>query len=337
MSASSASERVTELWYGRSSATLALLPLAWIYRLFTSARRQAYDSGLFSTYRPPAPVIVVGNINVGGTGKTPLVAWLCHYLQQQGWRPGIVSRGYGGRAGHWPQQVRPDSDPVVVGDEAVLLARRCRVPIAVGPDRGAAAAALIEHHACTIIVSDDGLQHYALERDLEIVVIDGIRRFGNNMLLPAGPLREPVTRLEQADLLVTYGLAARGEFPMNYGGSELCAVMNRSRRVKVKDFESREVHAVTGIGDPERFFASLRSRNFQLRRHAYPDHHRFTAKEIEFDDALPVIMTEKDAIKCERFAGARHWYLPIQAQLPDVFEKRLQILLSRMQRGQKTT
>ena len=333
MSALSASDRITDLWYGRGAATVALLPLAWAFQLVSNARRQAYSSGLLGTSRPEAPVIVVGNINVGGTGKTPLVAWLCHYLARHDWRPGIISRGYGGRARHWPQQVRPDSDPVVVGEEAVLLARRCHVPIAVGPERGAAAEGLIEHYGCNIIVSDDGLQHYALERDLEIAVVDGVRRFGNGLLLPAGPLREPVTRLGQADLIVTYGLPARGEFPMKYAGDEFRAVVDRERRVNVRDFQQREVHAVTGIGDPERFFTSLRSRNFRLHRHAYPDHHRFTADQIAFDDDLPVVMTEKDAIKCERFAGKRHWYLPVEAQLPEVFERRLEILLSRIKRG----
>jgi tetraacyldisaccharide 4'-kinase len=279
------------------------------------------------------PVIVVGNLSVGGTGKTPLVAWLSGYLRSKGWQPGIVTRGYGGIGAKWPQQVRADSDPVVVGEEAVLLARRCKVPIAVGPDRVAAVEALLKYHQCNIVLSDDGLQHYALARDIEIGVLDGVRRFGNGRLLPAGPLREPVSRLADTDAVVTYGVAARGEFPMRYSGNILVSVADENRRIGIDEFSEREVHAVTGIGDPDRFFTSLRGYGFTLKRHAFSDHHPFRRHDILFDDDLPVIMTEKDAIKCERFADKRHWYLPVKVQMTEVFGSRMTSLLSRLNNG----
>ena len=193
------------LWYQRSPWILLLLPLSGLFCLLVWLRRKGYALGVFPSYALDVPVLVVGNITVGGTGKTPLVAWIAEYLQTLGYQPGIVSRGYGGKAQHWPQQVRPDSDPVMVGDEAVLLARQCHCPMAVGPDRVATAQSLVEHHQVDIVISDDGLQHYALRRDVEIAVIDGVRRFGTGYCLPAGPLRESMARLKQVDLLVANG------------------------------------------------------------------------------------------------------------------------------------
>jgi len=328
-----AAARLGELWYGRSPLALPLLPLSWLYRLGVGIRRGAYRTGLRHVHCLPVPVVVVGNLTVGGTGKTPLVIWLAEYLSEVGWRPGIVTRGYGGRASRWPQQVRPDADPIVVGDEAVVIARRSRCPVAAGPERVEAAAALIELHGCNVIISDDGLQHYALARDCEICVLDGVRRFGNGWLLPAGPLREPLSRLAQVDLLVTRGIAARGEFPMRYRAQALVQIGGDARRFAVEEFPAREVHAVAAIGHPEAFFSQLRGLGFRLHEHAYPDHHVFTAAQIHFDDPLPVIMTEKDAVKCGRLAGPQHWYLPITAELPEVFERRLDALLQRRKDG----
>jgi tetraacyldisaccharide 4'-kinase len=262
------------------------------------------------------PVIVVGNLTVGGTGKTPLVIWLAEHLRGKGWRPGIVARGYGGRARHWPQQVRGDSDPAVVGDEAVLLAQRSGCPVCVAPDRPAAVAALLQHTDCNLVLSDDGLQHYALGRDIEIVVIDGQRRFGNGFLLPAGPLREPLSRLRRADLVVVNGEARDGELAMRMRRPQVVPLRRPQAVDGIDRFDGAQVHAVAGVGNPRRFFDLLRRHGLQPLEHAFPDHHVFTPGDIRFADGLPVLMTEKDAVKCQRFAGEGYWAVRVEAQ-PD--------------------
>jgi len=323
-----------ELWYGRNPLSVLLLPLAWLFQLVTSLRRKAYTSGLFAIYHAPVPVIVVGNLTVGGSGKTPLVIWLAGYLSALGLRPGIVTRGYGGRATRWPQQVRPDSDPDTVGEEAVLIARRTRRPVAVGPDRSAAVRALLEYTDCNIVVSDDGLQHYALGRALEIAVIDGARRLGNRRLLPAGPLREPPSRLDEVDFVVNNGVAGRNEYAMKYVPIDPINLLQRDQSRAFRDFASEPVHAVAGIGNPQRFFTMLKSKGLKVIPHAYPDHHRFRPQDLEFGDSYPVLMTEKDAIKCEAFASARCWLVPVTAELPEIFAQRLETLLKGENDGQ---
>jgi tetraacyldisaccharide 4'-kinase len=306
---------VTDGWYDASGLTVLLRPLSWLYRGIIVLRYAAYRAGVLRRRRVAAPVIVVGNITVGGTGKTPLVIWLVELLRSEGYRPGVVSRGYRGRARHWPQQVRPDSDPDMVGDEPVVIARRARCPVAVGPDRVAAAEALLRYNDVDVVVSDDGLQHYALERDIEIVVIDGVRRFGNRFCLPAGPLREPVSRLSRADFLVVNGgTALRREFPMTMHPGELRNVRRDETAQAPESFPRRHVHAVAGIGHPERFFRQLRQLGFTVIEHPFPDHHAYTAEDLAFGDELPVFMTEKDAVKCRRFCGEDCWYLPVEAQ-----------------------
>lgn len=329
------SKRVEDIWYGSHPFGLVLAPLGWLWCVVAVLRRKAYLSGLLNMRRLGVPVIVVGNISVGGTGKTPLVLWVAQLLQAHGYRPGIVGRGYGGKARHWPQQVRPDSDPVTVGDEAVLLARRSGCPVAVGPDRWACGEALVRHAGCDVIVSDDGLQHLALDRDIEIATIDGVRRHGNRRCLPAGPLREPPGRLDSVDMVVSNGLAGRGEFSMGYEAEPLRCIVDESRRLPLEGLKDQKVHAVAGIGDPERFFDYLRSQGLHVIRHPFPDHHMFRAEDIRFDDGLAVVMTEKDAVKCSRIAGRDHWYLPVSAKLPQAFELRLLSLLSRVFHGQE--
>jgi tetraacyldisaccharide 4'-kinase len=309
--------RLEHSWYNKSPLTLALLPLSWLFCALSVARRRAYQLGLLNIHRLSVPVIVVGNISVGGTGKTPLVTWLVEFLKQHGYRPGIISRGYGGGASHWPQQVRPDGDPRMVGDEAILLARRCACPMAVGPDRVAAAQALLEYHDCDIIVSDDGLQHYALGRDVEIAVVDGVRRFGNGHCLPAGPLREPQTRLQQVSMVVANGVAGPREFAMRLLPGSAWNVREPERRRALDFFRGQQVHAVAGIGFPQRFFRQLAEQGLDVIEHPFPDHHPFAKTDIDFDDDLPVLMTEKDAVKCREFATERHWCLPVDAQLDD--------------------
>lgn len=275
-----------------------------------------------NTARLEVPVIIVGNITAGGSGKTPLVTALISLLKEKGYKPGIISRGYGGKASVWPQQVRPDSDPVMVGDEPVLLARNCQVPMAVGPDRVAAARALLDHNDVDVIVSDDGMQHYALGRDIEIAVIDGIRRLGNGFFLPAGPLREPKTRLDEVDFIIANGLAGRMEYSMQLTGVEFVNLSSGETK-SIDEFIGKEVHAAAGIGNPDRFFTYLEKMDLHIHPHPFPDHYAFKVSDLDFGDNLPVVMTEKDAVKCKRFSKENYWYMPVTAKLDERMVQRL--------------
>jgi len=319
----SVESRLQKIWYTRSAASQALRPLAWLFCGVVQLRRVLYRLRLLPSQRLPVPVIVVGNLTVGGTGKTPLVIAIVNCLQRAGYRPGIISRGYGGKARHWPQQVRPDSDPVMVGDEPILIARRTACPMAVGPERVVAGRSLLQHAEVDILVCDDGLQHYALRRDLEILVIDGVRRFGNGFCLPAGPLREPVRRKERVDFIVTNGASVEREYGMEYRGDTLVNLARRENRRPLAGLAGQRVHGVAGIGNPPRFFAALRHAGLEVEPHAFPDHHAYIEAELDFGDDAPVIMTEKDAVKCGRFARDHFWYLPIEAQLDPELETRL--------------
>jgi tetraacyldisaccharide 4'-kinase len=327
--------RLEELWYSNHPLRLLLLPLSVLFAVAVRLRRIAYAVGILPAYQLPVPVIVVGNICVGGTGKTPLVSWLARFLRDNGYRPGVVCRGYGGNARRWPQQVRADSDAFMVGDEPVVIARHTGVPVAVGPDRIAAANALLQFQRCDVIISDDGLQHYRMRRDIEIAVIDGVRRHGNGLCLPAGPLREPVSRLKQVDLIVTNGIAARGEVAMKYQVMPLAPLTAIAAADSAPlAAQGTAVHAVAGTGNPDTFFNALRTQGFRVLRHPFPDHHPFRREDIVFDDELPVIMTEKDAVKCLRFATERHWYQPIEVDMQPAFGHRvLELLKKRRQHG----
>jgi tetraacyldisaccharide 4'-kinase len=300
-------------WYRRSALSLLLLPVSWLYCLLVMARRRLYRAGVLRRERLPVPVVIVGNITVGGTGKTPLVIWLAHYLTGAGFRPGIVTRGYGGSAADWPRLVKPDSDPREVGDEPVLLARRAGCPVMADPDRVRSARRLLEQHGCNVIVSDDGLQHYRLARDMEIAVIDGARRFGNGYCLPAGPLREPPGRLRAVDVCVTLGTASSGELAMSLVET---GFQGAGGWLAPDDFRGKRVHAVAGIGHPARFFEHLRRLGADVIEHPFRDHHAYTAEDFAFAASEPVIMTEKDAVKCERLDIAPFSYLVVEAR-PD--------------------
>lgn len=328
------SARLQAAWYDRRSLLAAALsPLGWLFCAVAWLRRGIYR--VLPLGRLPVPVVVVGNLTVGGTGKTPLVIWLAQRLRAAGYRPGIVSRGYGGQARHWPQQVRADSDPAAVGDEPVLIARRTGCPMAVGPKRVTAARALLAHHDCDILLSDDGLQHYRLRRNVEVAVIDATRRFGNGRCLPAGPLREPLSRLRSVDLLVANGAAGGREHAMRLEGEQLCGVADDRPGPSLRELHGQAVHAVAGIGNPERFFERLRRSGLRVEPHPMPDHHRFEPGDLDFGDALPVIMTEKDAVKCRRLpdGAAPRWYLPVDAVLPPEFAEQLLQLLERGNHG----
>jgi tetraacyldisaccharide 4'-kinase len=308
--------RLAQHWYRKTPVSLLLLPLSWLYCALMTLRRTLYRARIFSSVKLPVPVIVVGNVTVGGTGKTPFVAWLAGFLRQKGLHPGIVLRGYGGTAADRPNDVTPQSDPVVAGDEAVMLARQSGCPVAADPDRVRGAQFLVREHRCDVIVSDDGLQHLRLVRDIEIAVIDGERRFGNGYCLPAGPLREPVSRLQEVALRIAQGEPRAGELGMALTETGLCRVNAPDIRATTDALRGEAVHAVAGIGHPSRFFAHLRKLGIEVIEHPFPDHHRFQPGDIRFDDPLPVIMTQKDAVKCERFAGDNAWYLAVEAR-PD--------------------
>ena len=308
------------VWYG-SKAPLWLKPLSALFGALSSVRRFGYAQGWFASVKLGHPVVVVGNITVGGTGKTPLVIWLCDALAQRGLKPGVVSRGYGGQV-QGARLVQPHDEAALVGDEPLLMARRLNVPVAVGRDRPRAAQLLLDA-GCRVVVSDDGLQHFALRRDCEIVVIDAARQLGNGALLPAGPLREPAARLRSVNAVVSNGESpalldlAVPQFSMRLTGQSARSLAGLEAR-PLASFSGTPVHAVAGIGHPERFFAWLRLQGLEIIAHALPDHAVIRCEDIEFADNLPVLMTEKDAVKCGRFAGPRHWSVPVEAAFTEV-------------------
>ena len=324
---------LANLWYEPSPAVWPLIPLSWLFCAAVWLRRRAYRIGLLRAHRLPVPVIVVGNISVGGTGKTPLVVWLVGHLSRAGFRPGVISRGYGGDAESGPRRVQADSRPESVGDEALLITRRTGCPTVVSVDRPAAARRLLNETDCNLIVSDDGLQHYALERDVEIVVIDGRRRFGNGHCLPAGPLREPPGRLAEADMVVCNGDPPGREYRMDMQQGGAINLVDPLTTARLADFAAGPVHALAGIGNPERFFALLRWHGLKVTEHAFPDHHPYTRADLPPDDGRPVLMTEKDAVKCEPFAERRLWFVPIDAVPDRRFIHRLDGLLKDLPNG----
>ena len=287
----SAESWFNDIWYGRRTPPLWLMPASILFAALVRGRRALFRRRWLRSTRLSCPVIVVGNLSVGGTGKTPLVCWLVERLQAEGLSPGIVTRGYGGSESA-PQLIDAAADPAAHGDEPVMMARRCEVAVAVGRDRPAAAALLIAS-GCNVIVSDDGMQHYALERDCEIVVVDGDRRFGNGWVLPGGPLRDPVARLKTADAVVVNGGSGllAGALTMKVDGVEAVAVIDQRRR-PLAEFIGAAVHAVAGIGNPERFFNMLRAHGVQVTGHALDDHAGLTRQMIDFGDDSAVLMTE---------------------------------------------
>jgi len=310
-------------WYEGAPLAWLLLPLSGIFWFALVVRRFLYRCGVLPARRAAVPVVVVGNITAGGTGKTPTVLWLALELARRGFTPGIASRGYGGSRSGSSMRVEPDSDASVVGDEPVLLARRAGCPVVVDPDRYRAALMLVEDGA-DVVVSDDGLQHYALERDYEICVIDGARGLGNRWLLPAGPLREPVDRLASVDQILVNG-GWRGDVDpattpeQNAIPFELVATeatrLNGSVTRPLERFRNTTVHGVAAIGNPARFFDLLRARGIQVIEHAFPDHAPLTYGKLDFGDGFPVFMTEKDAVRLGAGGSDRYWYVPVELQM----------------------
>jgi tetraacyldisaccharide 4'-kinase len=308
----SAQSWFNRIWYSGQAPPWWLVPPSVLFSLVSGVRRRLYAHRLIPGRRLPCPVIVVGNLSVGGTGKTPLVCWLVEQLRTMGLRPGIVTRGYGGSERE-PQIIDAAADPQLFGDESVFLAQRSAVPVAVGRDRPAAAQLLIQA-ACDVVISDDGMQHYALRRDCEIIVIDGDRRFGNGWLLPAGPLREPISRLDLANAVVVNGGRPLSDhaIAMRVHGDTAVSINSGMRR-ELSKFAGHCVHAIAGIGNPDRFFNMLRAYGIEVIGHALDDHAMPQRAQVVFADDKPVLMTDKDAVKCRNMADARHWVVPVDA------------------------
>lgn len=283
----------------------------------------------------PLPVIIVGNLSVGGTGKTPLVIYLVNLLRSAGYQPAIITRGYGGSSHPSPILLNKDSLSAEVGDEPVLMARRTGVPVVVGSDRCLDVQYLFLHTDCDVVISDDGLQHYRLQADIEVAVVDGERQLGNGYCLPAGPLRETPKRLQQVDAVLLNNSVVdhakknqrldhypvKNLFSVLFIGDTLRALVNKKTRIKLKGLKGKTVHAVTGIGNPQRFYRSLEQVGLVLIKHSFPDHYIFKKEDLQFFDGRKIVMTEKDAVKCERFALDTMWCLPIDAQINPVFDQ----------------
>lgn len=291
-----------------------LLPLAGLFRAVAALRRTGYRRGWVPVYRAPVPVIAVGNIAVGGSGKTPAVIALVEALRERGFSPGVVSRGYGRRARR-THLLGPHSGVGDCGDEALLIYRRTRCPCAVAVDRPAAVRSLLAAAPVDVVISDDGLQHYALARDIEIIMFDADTTFGNGRCLPAGPLREPLSRLAQADFVLSRAYRGRADVPCRVDA--LVNVQTGERRAFEPGAIGEQVHAVAAIAHPASFLALLREAGFDLIVHAFPDHHRFTAGELGGLGDRPIIMTEKDAVKCLGIVHRDAWYVRVSATLPE--------------------
>ena len=315
-------------WYRVSPLHLLLWPLSLLFALLVGLRRLLYRWSLLPVTRLPVPVIIVGNISVGGTGKTPLAIKLAQWLRERGFEPGIICRGYGGTT-RGPCRAAADGDARMLGDEAVLLARRSSCPVWIGSSRVMAARALLAAHPeCNAIISDDGLQHYALGCDVAIAVIDGERGFGNGMLLPAGPLREPLRRLARVDALVINGAtlfpreilpAEVPAFEMNLSGRTFYGLINPQQQVGPEYFAGKRVHAVAALGNPQRFFNYLRELGISFAAHPFPDHQAYSAADFAFVDNDAVILTEKDAVKCEAYCNENFWVLRVDAEIDPAF------------------
>ena len=313
----SLSDRLLKAWYQeRNHPVLGLLrPLESLYRRVVRRKRAAFVAGHGEIYRAPVPVIVVGNITVGGTGKTPLILWLIQHCRARGLRVGVVSRGYGAKPPSLPWRVLPDQDAAITGDEPALIVRRTGVPLFIDPDRGRAVRALLVSEPVDLILCDDGLQQYRLARDLELVLIDAARGLGNRRCLPAGPLREPEERLQSVDAVLFNGAThdrAEG-YAFHLQPSELVRVNDGARRPLSYFPPDQSLHAVAGIGNPQRFFATLEALHWRPIAHPFADHAQYDAEQLTFRPPLPLVMTEKDAVKCRDFAADDWWYLAVDA------------------------
>lgn len=315
-------------WYQQASWLKVLRPLSILFTRLSKRRRAKFQCS-DSLYQSPVPIIVVGNISVGGTGKTPVVLALIELLRSCGYRPGIVSRGYGAKPPSYPWRIAADQPSAETGDEPLLIHSRGQVPVVIDPDRPAAVRHLLANSDCDLIISDDGLQHYALKRDIEIAVIDGVRGLGNQRCLPEGPLREPPERLSEVDFVLQNG-GAEIQYPgsqmftlaptqiMSLQGMQVYLASEWSESLTIK-----KVHAVCGIGNPKRFFKTLRELDLEVIEHSFSDHHQYTQADFDGLNDYPIMMTEKDAVKCKLLNIPNSWVLQVAAMLPDTFKDSL--------------
>lgn len=308
-------DRLLDAWYNGHPALVLLRPLECLYRRVVNRKRARFLAGQGDIYTAPVPVVVVGNITIGGTGKTPLILWMIDHCRARGLRVGVVSRGYGAKPPSLPWRVLPQQTAEHAGDEPLLIVNRTGVPLMIDPDRSQAVRALLAEEPLDLILSDDGLQHYRLNRDLELVLIDAVRGLGNRRCLPAGPLREPVERLQSVDALLYNGAGADREdgFGFQLNPSALVNLVTGERRPVDHFPPGQQLHAVAGIGNPQRFFNTLEGLHWRPVTHAFADHAVFSAQALSFTPALPVVMTEKDAVKCASFAAPDWWYLAVEA------------------------
>jgi len=314
---------VQKIWYGHSPMVWVLVPLSWLYEIVIACRAYLYQSGILHASLVPVPVVIIGNITAGGTGKTPLTIWLAKALKGKGFSPGIISRGYRGNVGSVPVVALSASDPDIVGDEAILLASQSGCPVVVHPERVAAANKVIGMGA-DVIIADDGLQHYRLARDFEIAVIDGHRGFGNGRLLPAGPLREKPARLDSVNKVIVQRKAQQPKEVLRRSSDRrpvyfdlkptLIRRLDGSETADLADFVGRNVHAVAGIGNPDRFFQLLESFGMIVKRHPLPDHAKISLSDISFDDETDVVMTTKDAVKCRFPEAGKCWCVEVDVE-----------------------
>ncbi|MGQ8705801.1 tetraacyldisaccharide 4'-kinase [Serratia sp. TSA_198.1] len=308
---------IERIWSGSSLLYLLLLPLSWLYGLVSGLIRLSYRCGLRKSWRAPVPVVVVGNLTAGGNGKTPTVIWLVEQLQQRGYRVGVVSRGYGGKAASYPLVLDEHTTTQQAGDEPVLIYQRTGAPVAISPKRAEAVQALLHQQKLDVVITDDGLQHYALQRDFELVVIDGVRRFGNGWWLPAGPMRERASRLNCVNARIANGgVAQAGEIAMRLQAREAVNIASGARRPAA---ELPHVVAMAGIGHPPRFFATLEKLGVDVEKEvAFADHQEYQQAQLAAlaSSEQTLLMTEKDAVKCRIFAQPNWWYLPVDAVLP---------------------
>jgi tetraacyldisaccharide 4'-kinase len=318
---------IVNQWYQPKAWGWLLWPFAVIFSYIVKLRQYLYKRKIFRSYRAPVPVVVIGNITVGGTGKTPLVIRLAAILQQSGLQPGIVLRGYKSNS-NIPINVHANTDPTLVGDEAVLLAKRSKCPVIVARKRSAGVEKLLQEHKVNIVLSDDGLQHYALERDIEIAVVDGIREFGNGHSLPMGPLRELPDRLNTVDMIIKNSTA-----DMSLQFDHVYSLLYPQRQIDLNSFVGKTVHAIAGIGTPDKFFDQLSKLGINVIPHAFADHHIFKLSDINFADRLPVLMTEKDAVKCRYFANNEHWVVTVSAVLADELTDKFKQLVQGVMEG----
>jgi tetraacyldisaccharide 4'-kinase len=311
----SPADRLSSAWYQGHPALILLRPLEWLYRWVVQRKRRAFLAGEGDIYRAPVPVLVVGNVTVGGTGKTPMILWLIEHCRARGLRVGVVSRGYGATPPRLPWRVRAEDPASHAGDEPLLIVQRSGVPLVIDPQRARAVQALLEQEPLDLILSDDGLQHYRLARDIELVLIDAARGLGNRRCLPAGPLREPAERLAEVDAVLRNGAAEDGGegYALQLRPTALVNLLS-GERVGLEHFPpGQQLHAVAGIGNPQRFFNTLEALNWRPIAHPFADHASYSPEALQFSPPLPLLMTEKDAVKCRAFAAADWWYLAVDA------------------------